>query len=298
MGSRGNRLGTNYGRGTASIELEGLEFLDHTELLTRLGSVFESPNYRPPRLPDAALKLLELSRKPTVDLREVQKVLEEDQMLAAEVLRLAQSMAYSGATNSPVRTLAEALLRLGLARVTELFLHASLNLRVFRVKAYQAHMDALRQHSLVVAHLARHLSRRTALYDEHSFLCGLLHDVGIAAALIAMAEGAGRNSPPAFELIWPAIKECHANAGATLARLWQLPPEVGFVLRQHHDFEIQGHPHPTAAVVALADAAATELGAGERETGPERLPHALRALGLTQVDYEAALAEGRALLKT
>lgn len=297
MVSTGARFSTTYGRGTATVELEGLDFLDHKKVLGRLEAVFESPKYSPPRLPDAALRLLELSRKATTDLREVQKVLEEDPMLAAEVLRMAHSTSHSGAGREPVRTLAEAVIRLGLTRVTELFLHASLNLRIFRVKGYQPHMDALRQHSLVVAHLARHLSRRTALYDEHSFLCGLLHDVGTAAGLIAIAESAGRKTPPAFELIWPALKECHAKAGASLSRLWQLPPEVGFVLKQHHDFEVQGHAHPTAAVVALADAIAADLGAGERESGPEHVPRALRALGLTQADYDAAVAEGQAFLQ-
>jgi HD-like signal output (HDOD) protein len=296
MGLSSTRQSANYGRGTATLELEGLEFLDHGEVLARLEAVFESPTYTPPRLPDAALKLLALSKKSNVDLRQVQRVLEEDQLLAAEVLRVAQSSAYAGTARSPVRTLEEALLRLGLARVTDLFLHASLNLRVFRVKPYQKHMDALRQHSLLVAHIARQLSRRTALYDEHSFLCGLLHDVGIAAALIAIAENAGRNAPPEFDLVWPAIREAHARAGGTLARIWQLPGEVELVIRHHHEFEIQGYAHPTATVVALADLVATELGVGEHEMGPDRLPRALAGLGLVHSDYEAALAEGQAFL--
>jgi putative nucleotidyltransferase with HDIG domain len=297
MGLPGARQSANYGRGTATLDLEGLEVLDHSEVLARLESVFESPSYRPPRLPDAALKLLALSKKSNVDLRQIQRVLEEDQLLAAEVLRVAQSSAYAGTARNPVRTLEEALLRLGLSRVTDLFLHASLNLRVFRVKAYQKHMDTLRQHSLLVAHVARQLSRRTALYDEHSFLCGLLHDVGIAAALIAIAENAGRGAPPAFELIWPAVREVHARAGATLARIWQLPPEVGLVIRHHHEFEIQGYAHPTATVVALADLVATELGVGEPEVGPALISRALGGLGLAQADFEAATAEGQAFLK-
>jgi putative nucleotidyltransferase with HDIG domain len=288
----------NYGRGVVTVELDGLDFFDHRAVLERLEAVFASPGYRPPRLPDAAIKLLDLSKKANVDLRQIQRVLEEDQMLAAEVLRVAQSAAYTGTARTPVRTLEEALLRLGLTRVTELFLHASLNLRVFRVKAYQKHMDGLQHHSLLVAHLARQLSRRTALFDEHSFLCGLLHDVGIAASLIAIAEGAGKAEPPAFDLVWPALVEAHAKAGATLAQFWQLPAEVVLVLKHHHQFEIQGYAHPTAAAVALADNLATELGVGLAESGSDSGPRALAALGLTRSDYDALLAEGHAFLKT
>jgi putative nucleotidyltransferase with HDIG domain len=287
----------NYGRGIVTVELEGLDYLDHAAVIARLEAVFDAPSYRPPRLPDAAVKLLDLSKKSNVDLRQIQKVLEEDQMLAAEVLRVAQSAAYTGTATTPVRTLEEALLRLGLTRVTELFMHASLNLRVFRVKAYQKHMDVLQQHSLLVAQLSRQLSRRTALYDEHSFLCGLLHDVGIAGSLIAIAEGAGKAGPPSFDLIWPALKEAHAKAGATLARFWQLPAEVAFVLKQHHEFEIQGYAHPTSTVVALADNIATELGVGPSETGADQVTRALAGLGLSRADYDATLAEGQSFLK-
>jgi len=297
MSPPATRQSSNYGRGSAALEPEDLIVMDRALVLKRLQTVFESPTYQPPRLPDAALKLLELSKKSKVDLRQVQTVLEGDALLTAEVLRIAQSAAYAGRARNPVRTLEDALLRLGFGRVTELLLHASLNLRIFRAKAYRKHLDELRQHSVLVAYLARQLSRRTALYDEHSFLCGLLHDVGIAASLIAIADGLGKSEPPHFELIWPAVRDAHARAGATLARLWDLPAEVAVVLQHHHEFEVSGHAHPTSAVVALADLVASELGVGQSETSADRLPSALLALGLSGADLDATRAEGEAFLK-
>lgn len=296
MASRSPQVSATHRRPAAAFDIGDLEIIDSSQVLTRLRAVFESPSYQPPRLPDAAIKLLALTKRANVDFRQIQSVLAEDQLLTAETLRLAQSAAHGGGSMNPITSLEEALLRLGLQRTTDLFLHAALNARIFRVKGYQLHMDRLRQHSTLVAHLARFLSRRTALYDEHAFLCGLLHDVGIAAGLVAIAESYGARGAPAFELVWPALKSVHGQAGAALSRIWQLPPEVAIVLRHHHEFELHGRVHPTCAVIALADAIASELGVGESEAGREWVPKALAALGLTQKDYEGALREGESYL--
>ena len=154
-------------------------------MVGRLRSLFRDPNYTPPRMPDTALKLLQMTRSFDIETSQITRVLEEDQLLAAEVLRLAQSAQFSGKSAAPILSLDEALVRLGTRRTAEAFLQASMNMRVFRVKGYQRYMDQLRRHSALVAQLARLIGRHTSLYDEHAFLCGLLHDVGMAAALIA-----------------------------------------------------------------------------------------------------------------
>jgi putative nucleotidyltransferase with HDIG domain len=289
-----------YGVGTVRLELTELDLLDSAELVRRLQAVFEADGYSPPRLPEVALKLIELSRQSGVDLRSVTRLLEADSLLAAELLKIAQSAQYSGGSGSPVRTLEEALLRLGLKRTGELFIQASLNMRVFRVKPYQKHMDELRRHSTTVAHLSRLISRKTSLFDEHAFLCGLLHDIGIAAALIAIADAGGtKKELPTFDELWPALNEGHGKAGGTLARLWKLPPEVAFVIEQHHSFIHSGYAHPTAAVIEIANAAAEGAGAGfGQESRPDLVDKALQSLGFSQsnlqefTDQAAFLVQG------
>lgn len=283
----------NYGRGFVELSADSLDFLDTPAVVARLQATFSAPTYSPPRLPESALKLLEMSRNPEVDLRDVGKLLANDQMLAAEVLRIAQSAQYSGNTGSPVRTLDEALGRLGMKRTTELFLQASMNMRVFRVRGYQKYMDKLRVHSAMVAQVARLVSRQTALYDEHAFLCGLLHDVGIAAALIAFADATPRGQePPAFAQIWPAIRDAHGAAGGILAKLWQLPPEVAFVIEHHHDFIVGGYPHPTGATIELANYFCEKVNAGfGQETNFDSVKKALKSLNFTEADATRIEAE-------
>lgn len=239
-------------------------------VVTRLLNLLQSPDYTPPQLPSTAMQLLELSRQDTVQPGAMVALLERDPMLAAELLKLAQSSMYGGSFS--VRTLDEAIVRLGLRRTAELFLHAALEARVFRAAGYQKRMDELRRHSVAVAHLARLVGREAGVTDQSAFICGLLHDVGIAASLIALVETCppGEAVPP-FDEVWPDIKLVHEQAGGVLASTWHFPSEVTFVIERHHSFLVDGQIHPLSAVVCMADWVASELGFGFAEELPPKM---------------------------
>jgi len=279
------KLDPKYGKGEVTLELGDLSMMGTDEVVAQLTEVFQSPSYNPPRLPASATQLLDMTRNADVDVKEVTKLLEQDQLLAAEVLKIAQSAAVSG-QGEPVRTLDEALVRLGLRRTADIFLQACMQMRVFRVKGYQRFMDELRKHSVAVAYIARHVSRQTSLYDEHAFLCGLLHDAGIAAALIAVADSTPRGKkPPDFSDIWEPIRRSHEVAGAVLGKIWDLPPEVTFVMEHHHSFMVGGYPHPTSCVIELSNALAEAAGFGfGQESLPDSVEKAVAGLGLSPDD--------------
>src|SRR5690349_20922299 len=92
------------------IALDEAETAGPEELKQRLLGLFRSPNYHPPVLPAVALALTELSRRPNVAFTDVIATLERDPIIAAEVLRVAQSPFYSSRT--PIKSLHEALNRL------------------------------------------------------------------------------------------------------------------------------------------------------------------------------------------
>lgn len=293
-----SKADADYGNGVVSLRLDDLDLLNEAEVVSRLTAVFRSPNYNPPRLPASATQLLELTREAEVDLKAVTMLLEQDQLLAAELLKIAQSSAYSG-HGEPVRTLDEALVRLGLQRTSDIFLQACMQMRVFRVQGYQRSMDELRRHSVAVAHIARLVSRQTSLYDEHAFLCGLLHDAGIAAALIAIADSTPRGKrPPPFSEVWEPIRAAHALAGGALGKLWKLPGEVVFVMEHHHDFMVGGYPHPTSCVIEVSNAIAEAVGAGfGQESLPDSVDRALQGLGLRQEDLPRLEEKARSLVE-
>jgi putative nucleotidyltransferase with HDIG domain len=244
-------------------------------------STFREPQYRPPRLPTVAIELLELTRRPAIPIDRIVRLLENDQLLAAEVLRLAQSAVYSSGRR--VYSLTDAVVRLGIRGTSDLLLEAAMKLRVFRCREYQPQMDLLRRHSSATAVAARLIARETSVCDEHSFTCALLHDVGIAAALIAFSE----NGAPPYDFLRPAIERAHEECGAVLCRLWKLPEEVVFVVGHHHHCVIDGNPHPTAITVCLAEEMVTSLGYGfEQEPRVSALGTAAALFGLDQPRLE------------
>ena len=180
-----------------------------------------------------------------------------------------------------------------------------MNTRVFRSQAYAEPMEIVRRHSTVCAHLARMVSGFTSIASEYAFLCGLLHDIGIAAALIVLGER--KETAAGFDptLLGIALQQCHQEASAAVAGLWKLPVDVQLVLGHHHDVMIDGLVHPLAAVVAIAEDLTRELGLGIvlnghdcDATSDSALAHAHDALGFDQARMDKLRQEARKLIST
>jgi len=274
----------DYGLGEHTIDCDKLGLIDEQELTARLIRTFDAPGYRPPRLPTVAMELHALSKKPDVEFYHLERLLEQDAILAGEVLSLARSAYYSGTRQ--VESLRDALVRLGMQKLREIVLQAAMSLRVFRSTSYRGCMERLRYHCRATAHLCRLTSRYTPVGEEQAFLCGLLHDVGIAGILLVLGDvGQGKKAPD-LAVLWPSIEAAHARAGARMVKLWKLPPEVVLAVEGHHQVRIYGADHPIAATVCLAEALATELDMGFVPTGA-------KAREESDLDDSGLLAHGR-----
>ena len=226
------------------------DFCSAADVKTRLIEVFRSPDYRPPLLPKVALELQQLVRQPKLEVREAVALLEQEPMLAARLLQLAASALYGG---RPVASLETAIVRLGIQRVANLFLQASLESKIFRAAAYGPTMAVLARHCALVAEMATRVNRLPPQPEDPSFMCGLLHDVGTAACLVSLAEVTRGKTPPPLEMVLPAVHEVHTAAGAHLAKMWKLPAEVCRVIEGHHATMRALITSPMVAVVAVAD---------------------------------------------
>ena len=247
-------------QGSYSLALDEDVLVDAAELKARLIGVFRSPKYRPPVLPAVAIELTELTRKPTVAYDDLLKVLEHDPLIAASVLRVAQSPAYG--SRSPVKSLKDALHRLGINGLRDIVWQVVTEMRLFRVKDYAPVMTRLQAHSMFTAHVARLISASAGVHAEHAFLCGLLHDIGISGTLIAVCDARPKH-PPDVSLLWPALEEMHSEAANVMTHLWGLSAEVCAAVGTHH------HPGPAsgpglglASVVCIAERIVSHLGWG------------------------------------
>jgi HD-like signal output (HDOD) protein len=302
----------DYGLGEHNLDADKLGLMEERELTERLVRTFKKPSYSPPRLPAVAMEIMALSRKSEVEFKEVESLLERDPVLAGEVLSIARSVHFSGIR--PVRTLGAALVRIGLATLRTVVMQAALEMRVFRSEEYGGCMERLRRHSLATAHLSRLLSRYTPVSQDRAFLCGLMHDVGVAGILLVLGEVEQGKKAPDLAVLWPAIDGAHAVAGSRMVELWRLPRETSAAVAGHHRGRVAGIDDPMAATVCLAEAysarcdfgliprdqeqrekAGLPLHDGIDRSSPEVLERARQVVDLTDDKLQRFLAEAEEL---
>ncbi|MEO8903085.1 MAG: HDOD domain-containing protein [Polyangiaceae bacterium] len=223
---------------------------------------FNDPNYRPPPLPSIALELMSLTNRDDSTIDRIVRLLEQDEMLAGGVMRLIGSPLYTA--RSPIRTLKEAVVRLGVRTVRDLVFETALNQGVFQLAEYSETIEQIRRHSTVTAYIARIVCKVARIDEEHAFLCGLLHDIGFAALLFAVSHIEAEDSPPLIQL-WPDIDALHEQASRLVTELWQLPREMQEVVGHHHHLHT-GATSRVAAAINIADQLSERFGA--RVFGP------------------------------
>lgn len=228
------------------------------DVLARLRDTLRSPRYEPPMLPGAIFELLELSKQPDASYQEILALAESDPLIAAKVLRVAQSPLYQ--RGEPVRSLGQALSRLGTSTLAALFMQVATTTRVFRAQGYAAPMQALREHAVAVAHASRLVAEHAGLDADMAFLCGLLHDIGTAMCLIVLGDVRVPELPPPFESVRRAVLSVQGEATALLCRRWGISPEIAFVLSQRTAPSLSEEPHPVTSVMLLGDELATREG--------------------------------------
>jgi HD-like signal output (HDOD) protein len=256
-----------------------------TTLCEELLAVFDDPGYRPPALPEVAIELMSLASKQDTDVGEVVSVLERDEMLAATVLRLVGSTIYAGRT--PIRSLREAVVRLGVHGVRDAVFEAALRRGVFLMPEYADTMTSVARHSTLTAYITRIVCRRAAIDPDLAFMCGLLHDVGFAGLLLAVTHFEGDAVPP-LSMLWKYVDALHERASLMLTQQWGLPPRVVEVAGHHHHLHT-GDCATLAAAVRLADHLSEHFGA--TVLGPIAGGAAMPGDTVEVFDVETACAE-------
>lgn len=292
----------SYGRGVVEIDDSDNPERQAETLIKRLRATFSTPQYAPPVLPVAALDVHRLSQARNVKLDEVLATLEKDPLLAARVLRVANSSLYAGA---PLQSLQHAVMRLGMKNLASVVWEVAMNMKVFRCKTYNDPMEQVRKHSTAVAHLSRLVAEQTPIPLDYAFLCGLLHDVGAAAILLLLGERGPVETPPLPSFVLDEVLlDVHAEASQIIAKNWKLPDDLQLVLAHHHAVHVGGHAHPTAAVIALAQKLAAEEGAALGHAGPHwdvtpdsALRVAEQALGIREPAFEKLRTRANKLLQ-
>ncbi len=212
-----------------------------------------------------ARQLQTILADPDYDLQAILDLIESDQALTAEILRVANSPFYGGL--SEITTVRKAVVRIGGPEVVRLAIAAT-EKRSYQVAdpALSRSIARLWDHALGTAQAARWLARKLGYADLESeaFIAALLHDVGKLLLIRVLDErrSAGRLEQEIPEPVLQEILESgHSRHGAQLLDHWGLPGSYRRVVAEHHADFLDEHD-TLMLLVRLANRACHALGIG------------------------------------
>jgi putative nucleotidyltransferase with HDIG domain len=197
-----------------------------------------------PALPAAALKCIRLLKDPDISLKSAAAVIEQDPVLTAGLIRLANSAAF--AAREPVKSVLSSVTKISVAKLKTFLFEASANqLFESRDERIARSCRAVWEHSVAVAMLAKDVVAFANAGDpDDAYLGGLLHDVGkpVVASLLLQAERAATQQKARAAWIdserWArVIASVHRTVGIAIARKWELPETVTKCVQSCDDYD-------------------------------------------------------------
>lgn len=220
-------------------------------------------------LPSAATTYSDLTQalaSPDVGLTTVAAVVERDPAMAAKVLQLVNS-AYFGLSQR-ITSVAQAMVYLGADTMKGLVLTSQVFALAEQKQVQGLSVDALQEHSLMTARLAKRLVVNQRVADD-AFTAGLLHDIGQIALSVSMPETYAEvlrtsRARPLHEAEHERLGVSHAEVGAYLLGVWGLPFSVVEAVAYHHrPSAVEAGDREVLAAVHVAD---TLVEAGDAES--------------------------------
>ena len=202
---------------------------------------------------------------PEVDIKKLAAIVKQDVALSTRVLQFVNS-AYCGLVQR-ISSIEAAIVHFGLNTMR----HLALTVEVFRsfAGAGASEFEQAEHHALLTARIARKLAPKPFEADL-AFAAGLLHDVGKLVLMsrarelyqraVEQAQRSGVSGSVAEKDVLGAT---HAEIGAYLLGLWDLPHEIVESAAFHHSLDRTGRSgFDMTAIIMLADTLAHDA-AGE-----------------------------------
>lgn len=232
--------------------------------------------------------------RPDPDMQVIEKQILRDPAVAGQLLKVANSSFYRGMIE--VTTVRNAMVRLGLAEVSNLVTLLTQK-QSFTTPApfIREYMDQLWIHSVACALGAKWIAKECRLPSKmnEAFFAGLLHDIGKAFLLMAIADlkqsgQLGEDVPQTF--IEEVLDTLHQSIGAQLLKKWNLPEIYCTVAEHHHDESMDGQD-VVLLIVSLANKVLAKAGIGIMHTPDIDLATSPEAIQLDLSEIKVAELE-------
>lgn len=219
-----------------------------------------------PTLPDVATRAMTLANDPNTRAVDFARLIEGDTAIATELLRISNSVIFSG--GAPAVKLPQAVVRLGMFRCKNLIASISMKSLIWNmIGEERLWCEALWHHGHVTAYLCSQLNRSYRLmFAGEEFAAGLLHDIGRILVLLADPECFTRIDAMDFhedegmlDRERAAIGIDHCALGGWFGAQSQLPDILIQTMRHHHEPHLSENARKFVTLVAAADHMANHL---------------------------------------
>ena len=232
--------------------------------------------------------------KPDPDMQVIEKQILRDPAVAGQLLKVANSSFYRGMIE--VTTVRNAMVRLGLAEVSNLVTLLTQKQSFSTQDSFiREYMDQLWIHSVACALGAKWIAKECRLPSKmnEAFFAGLLHDIGKAFLLMAIADlkkngQLGETIPQSF--IEEVLETQHQSIGAQLLKTWNLP-EIYCTVAEHHHDENMDSQDIVLIMVSLANKVLAKAGIGIMHTPDIDLATSPEAIQLDLSEIKVAELE-------
>ena len=223
---------------------------------TTLDKVLSSPKL--PTLPAVAVKMLQLTSDPDVEIGDIADLVQYDQALSAKILKTVNSSYYS--LRQPCPNIKRALAYMGLSTVKSLVLGFSL-VDMTRNSASGFDLMDYWRRCVYSAAAARRIAMVTGTCDpDEAFIAALMQDIGMLAMHSVLGDQYSEliKETKGNHLMVPHSETStlgfnHAQVGAKLGERWNLPEQIVDPIRQHHSRNSPlGRQSPLVNAVILA----------------------------------------------
>jgi putative nucleotidyltransferase with HDIG domain len=222
-----------------------------------------------PPFPAVIQKVLQLVEDPKSSAQEMVDVIQYDQSVTANVLRVCNSGHFG--LRHPVHSLLEAVAMIGFDQLVEIILqHNSGQLFSRACPGYDLNDGELWRHSVSCALLSQIISvRLNQVPSPTRFTAALVHDIGKV-----ILSGFVREH---FEEIRKLVREggCsfseaekevlgidHAELGGKISERWQFPKAIVLAIRYHHTPLLSPEDHEMVNLIYLCDLVTLMMGIG------------------------------------
>jgi len=253
-----------------------------------------------PPYPVVVQKVLHLVDDPKSSAEDLVGVIQYDQALTAQILRVCNS-AYFG-LRRPIHSIREALVRIGFNQLLEIIMsYGSAYLFSRAYQGYDLAEGDLWRHSVASALLSQIISKHVNQEKTTvQFTAALLHDIG----KIMLNEHVKENFPEIQKLVHEknysfieaeraVLGTDHAEVGGKISEKWQFPQVLAFGIQYHHSPFLAPSDQELVSLIYLCDVIAmmTGFGGGADGLAYHGQKKIMKQHGLTAKDVEQIISQ-------